>query len=176
MPDGVEPDEGAAGQPFSVRPNSPAEHVTWYWPLVWIALVPIVTIPLTAVMTDRIAFGIRGACEVIPSFFGAYANCPGGVILLMLTPGLLNLVPLLWLRSVHRKTRAAATWASSLGALRLLVPAIAVLVSPAGASVSGGFMWTGFPNAGYGPSFELISLGLWLTTFPVIWTVGRGRE
>jgi hypothetical protein len=173
MPDGVERDAGAAAQ--SVRPNSPADHVTWYWPLVWIALVPIVTIPLTAVMTDRIAFGIRGACEVIPSFF-AYANCPSGVILLMLAPGLLNLVPLFWLRSVHRKTRSAATWASSLGALRLLVPAIAVLASPAGASVSGGFMWSGFPNAGYGPSFELIGLSLWLTTFPAIWIVARGRE
>ena len=98
----------------------------------------------------------------------------------MLTPGLLNLVPLLWLVSRDARTRVAAVVASCLGAVRLIVPCLAVMASASGASVTGTLGpfggWTGFPNAGYGPNFALISLALWLATFPAIWIVPRARR
>jgi hypothetical protein len=156
--------------------GSTPQSVVWFWPLLWIVFVGVATIPLTAVLTDRIAYGLPGACHVTPGFFGATADCPSTTLLLMLTPGLLNLVPLWWLRSPHPKTRLAALYASCLGALRLIVPAIAVLASPTGASIDGpDFLWVGFPNAGYGPSFTFIGLVLWLATFPAFWLVARRR-
>ncbi len=151
----------------------------WYLPFLWIVFIPLVTVPSTAAITDRIAYGLPGACQLTPGFFGATAECPQATILLMLTPGLLNLVPALWLRSHHSKMRLAASWASTLGAVRLIVPAAAVLTSASGASISqsvgpfGG--WTGFPNAGYGPAFTSISLMLWLATLPALWIVSRAR-
>jgi hypothetical protein len=157
---------------MSARPPPPPR---WFWPLVWIALVPVATIPLTALTTDRVAYGLPGPCQLTPGFFGETASCPSMTILLMLTPGFLNLIPVLWLRSRDSKTRTAAIWASCLGALRLIVPGVAVLASPTGASISGSFLWSGFPNAGYGPPFMLIGITLWLVTFPVVWLIARSR-
>ena len=93
------------------------------------------------------------------------------MLLLLLSPGLLNLVPLWWLRSRDPKLRAAAVWAAVLGALRLLVPATAVIASPDDNpvdAVSGLFGPSSFVI-----SVVTISLVLWLTTMPAIWIVGR---
>jgi hypothetical protein len=155
----------------------PSPDGRWHWLFVWITFIPVVTIPVTAVLTDRIAYGIPGACQVTPGFFGAVPECPRTAILLMLTPGLLNLVPLWWLLSRDPKTRLAALAAGSLGLLRLVVPATAVLASQDGAQTIGSFLWTGFPNAGYGPPFALLGIALWLATFPTWFIVARrGRS
>jgi hypothetical protein len=142
----------------------------WYLPLLWILLIPIVTGPVTNFLKDRVIYH-SGLCSVTPGFFGAYASCSTVVLLLLLSPGLLNLVPLWWLRSTHPKLRAAALWATVLGALRLIVPAIAVIASPDDNTVSAA---PGvFGPSGFVLSILVISLALWFATFPVIWIVGR---
>jgi len=152
-----------------------APAARWYLPLLWILLIPIFTVPLTNVLADRAEYH-SGFCSVNAGNYllpgvGVHASCSTGVLLLLLSPGLLNLVPLWWLRSTHPKLRAAALWATVLGALRLIVPAIAVTASPDDNPVDA-------VSGLFGPSdFVLsiltISLVLWLATFPVIWVVGR---
>jgi hypothetical protein len=102
---------------------------------------------------------------------GAYATCSPGPLLLLLSPGLLNLVPLWWLRSSHPKLRSAALWATVLGALRLIVPAAAVIASPDDNPVlSQGFFPSEFTLA-----IVAISIALWVLTFPVMRVVARSR-
>jgi len=160
--------------PPGVSPQPPPAS-RWYLPLLWILLIPIVTVPLTNVLGDRAEYH-SGFCSVnagnylLPGL-GVYASCSTGLLLLLLSPGLLNLVPLWWLRSTHPKLRAAALWATVLGALRLIVPATAVIASPVDNPVDA-------VSGLFGPSdFVLsiltVSLVLWLATIPAIWIVGR---
>jgi len=103
---------------------------------------------------------------------GLDATCPVGITLIALAPGLLNLVPIWWLRASDTRTRSAAKWASVLGGLRLVMPAIAVMLSgSSGAIVATGIIGT-FPNAG-SQAVLVISLLLWLSTFPVLWGISR---
>lgn len=162
---------GGLGETAAVSAEAPRPNPAWYKPFLWILLIPILTVPLTWFLRDAVLYH-SGLCSVTPSFFGAYATCSTGAYLLILSPGLLNLLPLWWLRSSHRKLKVAALWATVLGALRLIVPAAAVIASPDGNQVSGGGL--------YGPSeFQLaifaISLLLWALTFPVMWAVARSR-
>ena len=152
------------------RPVVPIPH-RWFAPLLWIALTPIITVPLTIFLAGQIGRW-ASACQVSPGFFGATANCSAGPVLLMLTPGLINIAPIWWFRRNDRKTRSAAGWASALGTLRLAVPAIAVLATPDGESMGGGFL-NGYPNAYWGLWLVVTSLVLWLMTFPVMWLVAR---
>jgi hypothetical protein len=154
-------------------PQRPQPAPRWYLPLLWILLIPVVTVPLTGFLEDRVKYH-SGLCSVTPGFFGAYASCSIGVLLLLLSPGLLNLVPLWWLRSTHPKLKAAALCATGLGALRLIVPVAAVIASPDDNPVSAS------PGP-LGPS-ELvlailaINLVLWIMTFPVMWAVSRSHR
>jgi len=159
--------------PPGVSPKPPAPR--WYLPLLWILLIPIVTVPLTNVLADRAEYH-SGFCSVYAGSYllpglGAHANCSTGLLLLLLSPGLLNLVPMWWLRSTHPRLRAAALWATVLGALRLIVPATAVIASPDDNpvdAVSGLFGPSDFVM-----SILTISLVLWLATIPAIWVVSR---
>lgn len=164
-------------------------------PLAWILLTPIATIPATAILTGVLtqAFSGRYAtldaleaaaaanpyCPVHVSFgamailgiVNAAAVCPDGYVLGVLSPGLLNLVPILWLLSSRLQTRRAAIVASALGGLRFLIPVAGVLavVPPSDyGSVSHGFTvitagtpWP-FPNSWN--AIPLISLVLWAAT------------
>ena len=157
--------------------------------MLWLVLVPIITVPSTLILTSLILH--TNACHVTPDFFGGQASCQVGLVLVALLPGLLNLAPTLWLRSTSSKTRFAAIAATSIGAIRLVVPA-AILIANASADPAnanygscGGrcaHLWWGFqpafPNSGtvgaseqflgtgIDPSYEAvwISLFLWFVT------------
>ena len=118
-------------------------------PLLWIVLTPLITIPVTAVATGVLTPFDRGSyssydavlaaaaadhyCTVkfSPDILGnvaGQATCPDGLVLAALSPGLLNLLPVLWLISRSRETRLAAKLALTLGALRFIAPIIGVLI------------------------------------------------
>ncbi len=162
---------GGLGETAAVIAEPTRPNPRWYKPFLWILLIPIVTVPLTGFLAEPVEFH-SGLCSVTPSFFGAYATCSPGVLLLLLSPGLLNLVPLWWLRSTQPKLRAAGLWATVLGALRLIVPAAAVIASPNDNPVHSGGL---FGPSGFTLAILAISLLLWALTFPVMWAVARSR-
>lgn len=99
-------------------------------------------------------------------------------IALALTPGILNLVPIGWLLSHDPKTRVAALVAMVLGALRLIVPLIALLVGLRATPFAPG------PRVGVGvsminPSYPNdlgvvgLSILLWVMTFVAIVVIAR---
>src|SRR6266567_607357 len=123
-------DEASASTTHGPRDQKPVDPVSdgrWMLPFVWILFTPIATVPATLVLTNSIVSEQHSPCQVIPGFFSAVAICPKWAILLTLAPGLLNLVPIVFLVSRDRWTRLAATVATALGGLRLLVPVIAVV-------------------------------------------------
>lgn len=172
-------------------------------PLAWILLTPIATIPATAILTGVLTPAFSGSyatldalqaaaaanpyCTVHISFGAmailgvvtAEATCPDAYVLAALSPGLLNLVPLLWLLSNRLQTRRAAIIASALGSLRFLIPALGVLavVPPSEyGTVAHGFTvitpgspWS-FPNS-WNP-IPVVSAALWAATF-VAYLVNR---
>ena len=127
-------------------------------PLAWIILTPLATVPATAAVTAALtpAFSqsypslealeaaaaanpyctvhISIGAEAILGIVAANAVCPDGYVLAALSPGLLNLVPLLWLLSRRVEIRRAAIIASILGGLRFVIPSLAVLTLAGGAS------------------------------------------
>src|SRR5947209_7626701 len=120
-------------------------------PLAWIIVTPLATVPATAAVTAALtpAFSqsypslealeaaaaanpyctvhISIGAEAILGIVAANAVCPDGYVLAALSPGLLNLVPLLWLLSRRVEIRRAAIIASILGGLRFVIPSLAVL-------------------------------------------------
>ena len=124
-------------------------------PLWWIVVAPLVTVPATQAWTAGIAQS--DACTVSRDFIGGTALCPTETLGVALAPGLINLVPALWLMfgKAHRKTAVIAT---ALGLARFLVPLAALLTSGPDASVSWGFFPV-YPNE---PSILVASFGLWL--------------
>jgi len=171
----------------------------WIWPLFWILLIPFVTVPLTRALTSSLV-GTDACIPIaitsgypVPGTGGETWSCPAGFVLLTLAPGLLNFVPILWLRSRIAKTRLAAVVATILGGIRLMVPAAAVLIAPVPAHTLsvppgprgyvGEYLFlepfpnnvsfvTGAQNFGLGSGVVLISVGLWMTTFIAIGLVG----
>jgi hypothetical protein len=120
-------------------------------------------------------------------YFGGDYYCRPLPVVLALAPGLLNLIPIFWLRSTSPKTRFAAAVATILGALRLAVPVIAVFAGAVNTEVAEGpradistaVLMPVFPNNN---SFgvTVVSLVLWLATFVAIAVIARldigGRE
>lgn len=172
-------------------------------PLAWILLTPLATIPATAIVTAALTPSFNGRyatldaleaaaaanpyCSVQISFgaaailgeIGAHAVCADGYVLAALSPGLVNLLPALWLLSRWRLTQRAAILALVLGGLRFLVPAVAALaLSPPAdyGSVAHGFTvitpgwpWS-YPNS-WNP-IPLVSAALWVATV-VVYFVNR---
>ena len=122
----------------------------WWSPFVWIMLTPIVTLPLSVLLSpsahdgpelglpDEPPDAIAGFCpegddpfgSCIPNFlspFYEYYEVTPTVMAFAL-PGLLNLVPFGWAASGKRRVRAAGIVAGLLGLLRLSIP-VAVLMS-----------------------------------------------
>jgi len=175
-------------------------------PLAWILLTPLATIPATGILTGvltpafshsyatldalQAAAAANPYCSVHISFgamaivgvVNAEATCQDGYVLAALGPGLLNLVPLLWLLSNRLRTRRAAIIASTLGGLRFLIPVVGVLavVPPSGyGSVAHGFTvitpgspWS-FPNS-WNP-IPVVSAALWAATL-VAYLVNRSTS
>ena len=122
----------------------------WWSPFVWIMLTPIVTLPLSVLLSpsahggselslpDEPPDAIAGFCpegddpfgSCIPNFlspFYEYYEVTPTVTAFAL-PGLLNLAAFGWAASGKRRVRAAGTVAGLLGLLRLSIP-VAVLMS-----------------------------------------------
>ncbi len=104
----------------------------WAWPFLWILLIPAVTVPLQQALLWQEAlpgvFAGTSNCQRSGEYWEAW-ECPVGDVLPTLLPGLLNLVPFLWLLSPVRRTRYAAAVAGTLGAVRVVVPAIIYVAS-----------------------------------------------
>src|SRR5579871_6060099 len=137
------------------------------WPLLWLLLIPFVTLPAASAILDReitlelcagrcqlparagrtqviwgdsaaIAAGKRpDPCLQRDGLFGPEIRCTRGAALLTLAPGVLNLVPALWLLSRRRRVRLAGLGATVLGALRMIVPGALILASGAEAKAGG---------------------------------------
>ena len=128
--------------------------------------MPVVTIPLTQVAFRWVLGSEACVAEVTYAYFGGpMFICQDGPVILALAPGVLNLVPILWLRSHSPKTRVAAATATVLGALRLLVPAVAVVSSwPTNEYATGFLLPADFPNEN-SPVVEVVAgagISLWL--------------
>jgi hypothetical protein len=94
--------------------------LAWGAPLLWLALVPIIAVPLASSFFDS---EVREpTCQIAYEFiFGYTAECPvSALVPSLLIPGLLNLVPLCWLWTSNPRTRIAAVVASALGAAGLI--------------------------------------------------------
>ena len=122
----------------------------WWSPFVWIMLTPIVTLPLSVLLSPSAHYGpelglpdeppdaIAGFCpegddpfgSCIPNFFAPYYEYyeVTPIVMAFALPGLLNLAPFAWAASGKRRVRAAGIVAGLLGLLRLSIP-VAVLMS-----------------------------------------------
>ena len=185
---------------MATEPLSPSipllERGTWLRPMLWILAAPLATLPLTAVLMNSILG--TSACD--QSQVGG-SSCQTGPVLIALAPGLVNLVPVIWLWSQNARMRLAAITATILGALRFAFPAVA-LVATAGNSgfgaatscsggcsyIVGGWFVPNFPGNGtyqVGPegdyivaNFDIvaISLLLWLLTLIVMFALVRAMR
>ena len=107
----------------------------WGWPFSWIVLIPGVTIPWQIVLLGNSgrwpAANVYDNCDLEPDVRGATNTweCAPEYVLPTLLPGVLILVAFLWLRSPERPTRYAAVIAGTLGAARLITPALIYVAS-----------------------------------------------
>src|SRR5260370_2995068 len=93
----------------------------WMQPMLLLTVLPVITVPLTLVLTEEILS--TGACHyAAPSLMPGGASCQVDAILGALTPGLLNLVPALWLFASNLKTRLSAILATIPRMVRLAAP------------------------------------------------------
>jgi hypothetical protein len=109
----------------------------WAWSFTWITFIPIVTVPLTLAISSSLLGDWRRNCEYHPPrheatyphrfFSEGYHTCSSRQIAVSLSPGLLNLLPLLVFFSPGGRDRRSALAAGSFGALRLLIPTAALM-------------------------------------------------
>ena len=115
------------------------------WPFVWILLIPAVTVPwqwslaLDMLNDECVVVGAQGH-EFLGTISTTY-ECPAEAALVILLPGLLNLLAFarVWIPGGHRKV---ALMAGTLGAVRLVAPAL--LYMAAGADVHVTEEWLDF--------------------------------
>jgi hypothetical protein len=135
--------------------DSPSWLNDWARPFQWIILAPIITVPLSAALFNVLA----GYLE--PPEVGLPPNpppCPfelfgdpdpdcgprfrytevGPTIMTFVLPGLLNLVPFLWVSSTRPRVLAAGIVAGLLGVLRLALPPTVLMLALDRVSSDGG--------------------------------------
>jgi hypothetical protein len=169
-----------------VAEGPPAAHATgpgflsWSWPLLWIVLIPLVTVPATWWLLGRLVDG-RACVDLGPTGPASWtwsSSCPVAFALATLAPGLLNLVPALGLRSPQPRARTAATVATLLGAMRLLVPALLLLSSGPQVRVVWGFgppvLHLFGPIPGNDPAMAVSPI-LWVVSVIALVWLGRRR-
>ena len=128
-------------------------------PFLWLALTPLVTVPLSAVLYVYNAVPYPGedsseACQEWHGYseFDAFPFFPfyecgshpeGATLLAFALPGLLNLVPLCWaVLSPERTARIAGAVAGVLGIVRMAFPAVFLSTAiETGATGGGGFRY-----------------------------------
>lgn len=99
----------------------------WLLPYLWLLFVPLLTVALTRNSLSSLRYdsldpgGPCTALGVVSEHQGSW-RCPVAVGLIAYAPGVLNMVPLLWLLSARPVVRGVATVAGLFGVARLLVP------------------------------------------------------
>ncbi len=123
--------------------DSPSWLNKWSMPFWWITLTPIVTVLLSTILFSALA-GYQTPAEVgLPdpaagcdrdSWFGGF--CPtyeysevAPTIFAFVLPGLLNLLPFLWVSSTRPRVLAAGIVAGLLGVLRFSIPVVVLMLS-----------------------------------------------
>ncbi len=137
--------------------DSPSWLNKWSMPFWWIILTPIVTVPLSAILFSVLA-GYHEPqevslppnpppCPFLNGFFGdPVPDCGprfrysevGPTIIAFVLPGLLNLVPFLWVSSTRPSVLVAGTVAGLLGLLRLALPPTVLMLALDRVSSDGG--------------------------------------
>jgi hypothetical protein len=136
-------------------------------PLWLIVLAPLLTVPLTQGATQSLVN--TDACANIQlDFIGGSASCQTTSLVIALAPGLINLAPLLWGLSKDLRTRKVALLAGILGAVRLVMPAAALLASGPTSKISWGFLQA-YPND---QGVVGASIFLWLVSLVALIVVG----
>jgi hypothetical protein len=144
----------------------------WFLPFAWILIVPAVTVPLhiglLGVITDGyhyegiFASGDAGACTQVNQLkYDKLWHCPLEAAAPTLLPGLLNLAPLLFLFSSARRARYAGLVAGSLGAVRLIVPALIYAADAPDVEIIGSYQW---PPAMGSLASVYASVALWMVS------------
>ena len=95
----------------------------WFWPFVWVLLIPVVSVPLSVFFQSRIllyegtelGLGNGGPWAVRDQALGTFF------------PALLNLVAFAWCFIGHGRTRWAAVWAGIIGAAGAILPFVVML-------------------------------------------------
>jgi hypothetical protein len=134
----------------------------WGAPLLWLALVPIIAVPLASFLFDS---EVREpTCQITPGFiFGYTAECPvSALVPSVLIPGLLNLVPLRWLWTANPRTRIAAVVASALGAAGLVGGLWDLFAQGPMVEVNSSFFLPALPPQG--PYGFALGMDIWLLT------------
>lgn len=111
--------------------ESPSWLNEWWTPFLWIILTPIVTVPLSAILFLLLA-GYQEEKDVLDCSFLCDPHdyfAVRGTITAFALPGLLNLVPFVWVVSRNTRARLAGIVAGLLGLARLLIPAVVLILS-----------------------------------------------
>ncbi len=149
-----------------------ANFWTWSPPLVWLALIPMATLPLTVIVL-QIAAGPPN-CELTPGFFGASADCPvGAIVPVLVLPGLLNLQPLLRLTAADPRARLAGIVGSALGIAQLGIPVLGLLSEGPRIEVDSGFLLPPYPPL----PLPILGIGiiLWLSSMLAMLVIAKIR-
>ncbi len=175
--------------------DSPSWLNKWWMPFLWIILTPIVTVPVSAVLFDTLA-GPQTPAEVgLPdpaagcdrdSWFGGFCSTypyseVAPTIFAFVLPGLLNLVPFLWVSSTRPRVRAAGIVAGLLGIVRFSIPVIVLMLSFDRVTAPGGTTYFDFGGGwiNFSPHDDVWFFGFlaWLGSllvwvlFVIIWYV-----
>ena len=146
---------------------------TWGDPLLWLAVIPIVAVPMGVAIA---AGAIREpTCQILVApFVGPVgADCPASALLpSVLIPGLLNLVPLRWLWTSDPRTRIAAIAASVLGFTCLTASLWALLAQGSVVRINFSFFGPPYYPPGGGP-FLGFQVNAWLMTLIALLVIAK---
>jgi hypothetical protein len=95
----------------------------WFWPFLWVLLIPLVTVPLSAFLQSRIT--LHEGTELGLGNGGPWAARDQALATFF--PTFLNLAAFVWFVFGDGRTRWAALWAGLVGAAGALLPFAVIL-------------------------------------------------
>lgn len=143
----------------------------WAAPLLWFAVIPVIAGPMEFLIAGSSVN--RHTCQMWAAYFGnGGADCPASVFLpSVLIPGLLNLIPLWWLRARDPRTRLAAIVGSCLGIVGLAASLIELHALGPTISWDFGFLLPTLPpTQEAGLAFGTV---VWLSTFIALLVIAK---
>jgi uncharacterized membrane protein YhaH (DUF805 family) len=109
-------------------------------PLLLAIATPIVTVPVTAILMSALLLDgsdWNQQCKLVDVLeWEEHYLCDRGLVALSLLPGLVNLLPFVWLRHPDKAVRMAAGLAGGTGAIRFGVPVLLAALAPSGWNAS----------------------------------------